>query len=498
MKETKEKAQNNEQKLKNDSKNNINNTNKNDSNTKKSISNTSKSDSNTKKSVSNTSKTDSNTKKSVSNTSKSDSNTKKSVSNTSKSVSNTKKGVSNTVKTDSNTKKSVSNTSKADSNNKKDVSNTSKTDSNTKKSVTKSNKSISNTSKSDSNIEKSVTNKNLKSKKNVEESSQNSSTEKESVSTKNTKKDTNQNKKKTKKSKLENKSSDNVYINNDVTKLEERLINLKANSNENSSVEKNSNKSNKSSKIKDFICNIIILICTILIIYSSINIIIWYKNNIDNNKLIEKVTNDTPISETEQVKISESLEVEKKYYDLSHLKAQNADTVGWIHVNNTNIDYPVVKGTDNNFYLKHAFDKSYNAAGWIYADYRNRCDDTDKNLIIYGHNRLNNNMFGTLENVLTQEWLANESNHYINYSNFNTSHLYSIFSTFICTGNDSVNYLKTDFANNDEYIQYIQGIKNKSTYNFNTEVTENDHIITLYTCHGLNNERLIVCGKLIS
>ena len=254
----------------------------------------------------------------------------------------------------------------------------------------------------------------------------------------------------------------------------------------------------KTKKSSNLIYNIIIGICIILIIYSSTNIILWQKNNIDNDKLIDQVTKETKVSKVEDIMINSDITIQKKSYDLSELIKQNSDTVGWISVPSTEINYPVVKGEDNDFYLTHAFDKSSNAAGWIYADYRNKCDNSDKNLIIYGHNRLNNNMFGTLENVLTDDWLSDENNLYINYSNINnTSHVYKVFSTFICDSDESTDYLKTDFSSPADFKEYISKLQSNSSYNFNTFVSESDSIITLYTCHGLNNERLLVCGKLV-
>lgn len=266
---------------------------------------------------------------------------------------------------------------------------------------------------------------------------------------------------------------------------------------EEKSLKKKKEKTNKKFNA-NYIYNTIIVICIILILYSVINIILWQKNNIDNSNLIKQVSEITPVTETSSVVINENLQIEKKSYDFTELLNQNPDTVGWIHLNNTDIDYPVVKAQDNDFYLTHAFDKTYNAAGWIYADYRNRCDDTDTNLIIYGHNRLNDNMFGTLENVLSNPWLSDENNHYIHFSSINKSHIYSIFSAFICTSDDSINYLRTGFSSNADFTQYINDLKKLSSYDFNVNLTEDDKIITLYTCHGLNNERLIVCGKLIN
>ena len=73
--------------------------------------------------------------------------------------------------------------------------------------------------------------------------------------------------------------------------------------------------------------------------------------------------------------------------DFEKLREINQEVVGWIKVNNTNIDYPVVQSSDNSFYLSHSLDKEYNAAGWPFVDYRVKSDGNDKNIKIYGHNR---------------------------------------------------------------------------------------------------------------
>ncbi|MGO1370457.1 MAG: hypothetical protein ACTHVE_01225 [Senegalia sp. (in: firmicutes)] len=67
------------------------------------------------------------------------------------------------------------------------------------------------------------------------------------------------------------------------------------------------------------------------------------------------------------------------------LLEENKNTVGWLQIENTNIDYPVVQAGDNEFYLNHDFYDNYNAHGSIYVDFRNRKDLRDKHTIIYGH-----------------------------------------------------------------------------------------------------------------
>ena len=82
------------------------------------------------------------------------------------------------------------------------------------------------------------------------------------------------------------------------------------------------------------------------------------------------------------------------------------------------------------FYLKHSFDKSNNSAGWIFADYRNKFDGTDKNIIIYGHNMKDNSMFGRLKSVISEDWYNNEDNKYITLITENEIQIYEVFSVY--------------------------------------------------------------------
>ncbi len=111
--------------------------------------------------------------------------------------------------------------------------------------------------------------------------------------------------------------------------------------------------------------------------------------------------------------------------DFSKLKEKNSDTIAWIKVNGTNINYPIVKTTDNDYYLNHSFDKTYNDAGWIFMDYRNTLNN-DKNTIIYGHGRLDKTMFGTLRNILKSSWLNNTNNYVIKMSNDKENTLWQV------------------------------------------------------------------------
>lgn len=214
------------------------------------------------------------------------------------------------------------------------------------------------------------------------------------------------------------------------------------------------NKKNKSKKYMKAILNLVIYIMLLsILLYSGIKIYKWYKDNINNNEITEKIK--------ETVKIEDKDENKKEYtIDFSKLKEQNSDTVAWIKVNNTNIEYPVVKAQNNDFYLKHSFDKSNNSAGWIFADYRNKFDGTDKNIIIYGHNMKDNSMFGSLKSVISEDWYNNEDNKYITLITENEIQIYEVFSVYQIEKEDY--YIQTSFNSEINFNTFAQTIKKEA------------------------------------
>ena len=180
--------------------------------------------------------------------------------------------------------------------------------------------------------------------------------------------------------------------------------------------------------------------------------------------------------------------------DFNNLKELNNDVKGWIQVKGTNINYPFVQYKDNDYYLNHSFLKEKNDAGWIFMDYRNNPENFDTNTIIYGHNRFNKTMFGSLKNTIKGKWFNNKTNHIIKLSTLNNNSLWQIFSIYyISTTND---YLITNFNNEIEYTIFLRNIINRSIFDFKTDVNNNDKILTLSTCNG-SKEKLVLHAKLI-
>ena len=229
----------------------------------------------------------------------------------------------------------------------------------------------------------------------------------------------------------------------------------------------------------------------------------------DTVKKIEEIQNIVTIEESSDNENTEIIEQKPKeesnpYWDyikmnlinvdFQELKSTNNQIVGWIQVNGTNINYPFVQANDNKYYLTHSFDKSHNTSGWVFLDYRNNIQTLDKNTILYAHGRIDKTMFGTLKNILNNDWLTNTDNYIIKLSTEYENSLWQIFSAYhIPTTSD---YLQINFENNEDFKNFANMLTERSQYNFNTTVNENDYILTLSTCYN-SSEKMVIHAKLI-
>ena len=206
----------------------------------------------------------------------------------------------------------------------------------------------------------------------------------------------------------------------------------------------------------------------------------------------ETNTEDKPVTPTPSVED----EIRNKYVNnYDKLLEINSDMVGWLKVNNTKIDYPIVKGSNNSYYLNHNFYKNYEYNGWVFMDYRNNIEDMDTNTILFAHNRYYSGvMFGTLNNVTKESWYTNESNLYITFNTLYKKMKWKIFSIY---GIDVTNdYLYTNFKTDKDFELYLDMVRGRSMVDFDTEVTVNDKILTLSTCLD-GNRRLVVHAVMV-
>lgn len=262
-------------------------------------------------------------------------------------------------------------------------------------------------------------------------------------------------------------------------------------------------------KRRNTIFLVIFLIFLLVFLFSIFKILFWASDNKAIDDVVEAINNDTKVNEIKDDEATEKVdskgESKKSDYwyfikmplidvDITKLKAKNADTVGWINVNNTNINYPFVQSKNNKYYLTHAFDGSVNEAGWVFLDYRNDKNLSNRNNIIYAHSRLDRTMFGSLKKVLNREWFENRDNRVIRISNEKENTMWQVFSVY--TVPEETYYITTDFVSDKDYLKFLKKIKKRSIYNFDANVSSDSKILTLSTCYSDNN-RVVVHAKLI-
>jgi len=203
------------------------------------------------------------------------------------------------------------------------------------------------------------------------------------------------------------------------------------------------------------------------------------------------VNNESTITE-----VIDFFEAHVPSIDFVSMRETLPDLVAWIQSNNTIINYPVVHGSDNDFYLSHLPDTSKNKMGSIFLDYRNLPDFSDKNIIIYGHNMASGDLFGSLKNYSSQSYFEQHNSMFL----FTPTADYELllFAGYIL---DSL-YEVPPMNFNDlvDFERYISEIRNRSVFKSEVEVSFDDQIVFLCTCtpSGSKSERLIIVCKLAS
>lgn len=262
-------------------------------------------------------------------------------------------------------------------------------------------------------------------------------------------------------------------------------------------------------KIKNAILKFNLVIFLVIFIISIRNILVWNNDNKSNIKETNEIMDKVDIVEKEDVETVEIIEnidepQESMYYsyikmklidvNFDELKSINDEVVGWIKVEGTTINYPFVHTSNNDYYLNHSFDKSSNGAGWVFMDYRNKINLSNKNTILYAHGRTNGRMFGDLKNILSNNWLNDKNNFVVKLSTNKENTLWQVFSVYRI--DNTSDYIQTEFSDDNEFLNWGNMLLNRSSYNFNTSLNSNDRIITLSTCYN-DYEKVVLHAKLI-
>ena len=173
----------------------------------------------------------------------------------------------------------------------------------------------------------------------------------------------------------------------------------------------------------------------------------------------------------------------------------NEDIVGWVKIADTPIDYPILQAEDNAYYLSRNYRHEETRAGSIFMDFRNDPGAWNRNMILYGHRMKDGSMFGSLAKFLDEDFL--KSHRTFSFETIYDSFDVEVFSVYVTT--TDFNYIKTEFASDQEYLSFLQEIRERSMYEMDTDVSAADQIVTLSTCDPTldpKDGRLVVHAKI--
>lgn len=203
---------------------------------------------------------------------------------------------------------------------------------------------------------------------------------------------------------------------------------------------------------------------------------------VTNNETQETHTDDDTPSELNE---DFSLNVVTNPY--ATFISRNQDYVGWINIDGTPIDYPVVKGSDNDYYLNHNFDNKSDERGAIFMDYRNFGQGLDNHTIIYGHTMRNGTMFGSLENYMKEDYI--EEHPIIELTDLYTERRYKIISVYYAKADPEL----LDRQPSNGMDSYLEDLRTRSMVDIDNIDTGSTQLLTLVTCsYEVNDGRYFI------
>lgn len=217
-----------------------------------------------------------------------------------------------------------------------------------------------------------------------------------------------------------------------------------------------------------------------LLLIISISILCFSIYSLTKIKHEKKQSDDLKQELIQEVNIPDIPSAEPEFsVDFDKLKNINNDVVGWIVMEGTQVNYPIVQGKNNSYYLNHSYEKKYSSFGSIFLDYSSSSNFSDRNSFIYGHHTKNGSMFGELKKYMNYNFYSIHPSFYLYTSDGN--YRADIFSAYTADAlSDSYNQ---SFTSLDDYKEYIDLVKSKSRFEVDLDIDyESDRIISLYSC----------------
>lgn len=188
---------------------------------------------------------------------------------------------------------------------------------------------------------------------------------------------------------------------------------------------------------------------------------------------------------------------------VQELKKTNNDIVGWLEIDNTKINFPVLQGSDNEYYMTHTYNKEYSSDGSIFLDKNYDWNIPSSNLLIYGHNNKNGNMFQDLLKYEDENYYKEHPN--IRFTTVEDDSLYEIISVFksrVYYKNEQNVFRYYFFINADneeEYNYYVEESKKASLYDTGKTATYGEQLLSLSTCeYSQEDGRFVVVARKVN
>ena len=178
-----------------------------------------------------------------------------------------------------------------------------------------------------------------------------------------------------------------------------------------------------------------------------------------------------------------------KVIDFAGLKEMGKNVIAWIDIPSLGISYPVVQGEDNSFYLQHTYNDEFSWSGAIYIDYTNAADFTDAHTFIYGHNMKDGSMFSALLDYDSEAFYLKHKPDYIYIYLEDCIKVYEPFSVCDVYYSEHPNTF-LPFASSSYLMDYVDYVRALELYSTDITITEDDKVLTLYTCQGLAEDKL--------
>ena len=236
------------------------------------------------------------------------------------------------------------------------------------------------------------------------------------------------------------------------------------------------------------IAGVVVVLVVIFLFRENQTVYMQTEPIIENNFRTEDQEGNTMPAKTSE---SMAPAVQEKFVSL--LK-KNADTIGWINVPGTRIDYPVVQSSDDSFYMENDFNKNKAAQGSIFMDINCDISEMKGNYVLFGHNMRDGSMFADLLKYKENDFFTD--NPVITFNTIYGDYQWQIFSVYVAPV--SFNYIDTTFLSQESWEKFIQTCKDKSIFENEVIPKANDIVLTLSTCaYDFDNARFVVQAIMI-